>query len=88
VEGVVPVVDLLCNENIEWDDELSGEHLKKWNLLTSDLQALNNVCVPRCYFEIDNKVLSVQVHCFSDASGRAYAAAIYLRSKYERGHSI
>ena len=22
---------LLCNENIEWDDELSGEHLKKWN---------------------------------------------------------
>ena len=69
-------------------DELSGEHLKKWNLLTSDLQALNNVCVPRCYFEIDNKVLSVQVHCFSDASERAYAAAIYLRSKYERGHSI
>jgi hypothetical protein len=76
---------LLCNENIEWDDELSGEHLKKWNLLISDLQALNNVGLPRCYFEIDNKVLSVQVHCFSDASERAYAAAIYLRSKYESG---
>ena len=54
---------LLCNENIEWDDELSGEHLKNWNLLLSDLQALNKVCVSRCYFEIDNKVLSVQVHC-------------------------
>ena len=75
----------LCNENIEWDDELSGEHLREWNLLISDLQALNNVCVPRCYFEINNKVLSTQVHCFSDASEKAYAAAIYLRSKYESG---
>jgi hypothetical protein len=26
---------LLCNENIEWDDELSGEHLKKMELYRS-----------------------------------------------------
>ena len=76
---------LLCNENVEWDDELSDEHLEKWNLLILDLQSLNNVCVPRCYFAMDNKVLSVQLHCFSDASEKAYAAATYLRSKYESG---
>ena len=28
---------LLCNENVEWDDKLSNEHLEKWNLLISDL---------------------------------------------------
>ena len=76
---------LLCNENVEWDDKLSDEHLKKWNLLISDLQSLNNVCVPRCYFGIKDKVLSVQLHCFCDASEKAYAAATYLRSKYESG---
>ena len=76
---------LLCNENVEWDEELSDQHLEKWNLLISDLQSLNNVCVPRCYFEMYNKVLSVQLHCFSDASEKAYAAVTYLRSKYESG---
>ena len=76
---------LLCNENVEWDDKLSDEHLEKWNLLISDLQSLNNVCVPRCYFEIKDKVLSVQLHCFCDASEKAYAAATYLRSKYQSG---
>ena len=76
---------LLCHENVEWDDKLSNEHLEKWNLLISDLQSLNNVCVPRCYFEINGKVISVQLHCICDASEKTYAAATYLRSKYESG---
>lgn len=76
---------LLCNENIEWDNALSDEHLNKWNLLISELQTLNNVCVPRCYFEMNNLLQSTQLHCFSDASERAYAAAIYLRSQYTNG---
>ena len=28
---------LLCNEGVEWDDELSDEHLKKWDLLISSV---------------------------------------------------
>lgn len=51
----------------------------------TDIRSLNNVCVPRCFFEIDGKVCSIQVRCFTDGSEKAYAAAIYLRSKYESG---
>ncbi len=76
---------LLCNGNISWDEELNEEHLKAWNMLTSELQTLNNICVPRCYFE-RLYLESVQLHCFSDASEKAYAAAIYLRSQYSNGN--
>ena len=77
----------LCNEHTDWDEQLKDEHLKKWNSLTAELQTLNNVRIPRCYF--DNKCSQLkfsQLHCFSDASERAYAATIYLRSTYDDGH--
>ena len=46
---------------------------------------LKDVSVPTCYFERHCKLQSVQLHCFSNASEKAYAAAIYLQSKYVEG---
>ena len=79
---------VLCNERTDWDEQLSDEHLKKWNSLIAELQTLNSVRIPRCYFDSHSASLlkSAQLHCFSDASERAYAAVIYLRSLYEDGH--
>ena len=67
---------------------LSDGHLKRWNSLIAELQTLNSVRIPRCYFDSHSASLlkSAQLHCFSDASERAYAAVIYLRSLYEDGH--
>ena len=76
---------ILCNENISWDKELNDEHMKAWHLLISELQTLNDVSVPKCYFEKHCKLESVQLHCFSDASEKAYVAAVYLRSQYVEG---
>lgn len=76
---------LLCTEHTEWDLPLSEEHLNKWNLLITELQTLNSISVPRCYFDKNNYLQSMQLHCFSDASERAYAAVIYLRSSYSDG---
>ena len=76
----------LCNEHTDWDDQLTNEHLKKWNFLISDLDTLNSVCVPRCSFNSKSSQLkSTELHCFSDTSERAYAAVIYIRSVYEDG---
>ena len=36
----------LCTENVNWDDDLEGEALLKWNKLVNELHALNNVRVP------------------------------------------
>ena len=69
-------------------NNLSDGHLKRWNSPITKLQTLNSVCcIPRCYFNRHSASLlkSVQLHCFSDASGRAYTAVIYLHSLYEDG---
>ena len=76
---------ILCNENMSWDEELNDEHFKTWHLLIDELQTLNDVSVPRCYFVKHNTLESLQLHCFSDASVKAYAAAVYLRTKYTGG---
>lgn len=76
----------LCNERADWDEQLKDDHLKKWNSLICQLQTLNSVSIPRCYFDDRScNLRSVELHCFSDASEKAYAAVVYLRSIYEDG---
>ena len=79
---------VLCNERTDWDEQLSDEHLKKWNSLIAELQTLNSVRILRCYFDSHSASLlkSAQLHCFSDASERVYTAVIYLPLLYEDGH--
>ena len=51
----------------------------------SGLIQLNDVRVPRCYFTSTSTPTDIQIHAFSDASKKAYAAAVYLRSEYDDG---
>lgn len=56
-------------ERADWDDQLTKEHLKKWNSLIADLTTLNLVCVPRRYISSKASHLkSAELHCFSHAS--------------------
>jgi len=74
----------LCNERADWDEQLRDDHLKKWNSLICELQTLNSVTILSCYFDDkSSRIKSVDLHCFSDASEKGYAAVIYLRLIYE-----
>ena len=42
---------VLCNERTDWDEQLSDGHLKRWNSLVAELQTLNSVRIPICYFD-------------------------------------
>ena len=37
-------------ECTNWDDQLKGDHLQKWKSLILELQTLNSVYIPRCFF--------------------------------------
>ena len=71
----------LCNDKCAWDDELSIPFRKKWDKLISSLLQMEPIRIQRYYLhDCDiNDVITVQLHGFSDASSKAYAAVVYLR---------
>ena len=77
---------LLCIDKAHWDEDLKGDTLRTWNDMLEELKYIRSVSIPRCYFE--SRPVEIQLHAFSDASERAYAAVVYLRSSYEDGRIV
>ena len=86
VIGTKILFQTLCKDEADWDQELEGNLLKRWNQITKEIKALSNIKIPRCYYIANSNPVLQEVHGFCDASEKAYAAAIYLRSIYEDGN--
>ena len=76
---------VLCTDKLPWDDPIQGDKLNTWNSIVSEVQSLNGIRIPRCYFQERSTATNIQLHAFSDASEKAYAAAVYLRSTHSDG---
>ena len=74
----------LWEVKLDWNeilpDELAEEH-RNWR---EQLESLETVTIPRCYF-VKGRRVSTSLHGFSDASTIAYAAVVYVRAVYEDG---
>ena len=67
-------------EQIDWDNVVSHRILEDWKLFQSNFIGINNIKIPRWIgFTSQAKI---EFHGFSDASERAYAAALYIRVEY------
>ena len=75
----------LCIEKVPWDEPLSGDNLKRYDTLLSEANNIKGIKVPRSFVKPGERVKSVEIHAFSDASEQAYACVIYLRVLYESG---
>ena len=70
-------------EDVNWDEEVPPEVLKKWQKWIDSLPELQNLRFDRCLKGKDTrgKIISLQeIHTFADASGKAYSAASYIRT--------
>ena len=69
----------LCLDSAGWDDQLNDSLKVRWEKLILQLPALGDITVPRYCFLLSKDDQVVELHGFSDASTKAYAAAIYAR---------
>ena len=62
----------------DWDEPLPVQSEEAWREFLKALPALRQIQIPR-YMGLTTTSQSVEVHGFSDASERAYAAVVYLQ---------
>ena len=65
----------LWQQELDWDETLNFSQQDKWCKLHEDLLPLSSLPIPRYIGGDDYKLF-----CFSDASAKAYSAAVYLYS--------
>ena len=70
----------LCKQGLNWDDDISDTEAVQWQAWLQTLTQLQKFTVSRCYKPVDfGKIISYELHHFSDASANAYGACSYLR---------
>ena len=76
----------LCRQGIDWDQEISGCDLQRWQRWVTELPNLHNLDIQRCYKPSNfGEVISCQVHNFSDSSQDGYGIVSYIRSVNQTG---
>eukprot|EP00112_Aurelia_sp_Birch-Aquarium-sp1_P016020 Seg3592.2 transcript_id=Seg3592.2/GoldUCD/mRNA.D3Y31 product="hypothetical protein" protein_id=Seg3592.2/GoldUCD/D3Y31 len=74
----------MWTSGLEWDDLLDENLARKAKTWFTELKELAGITVPRC-LQLEKRVFTTSIHTFTDASGEAYAAAIYARQQYDDG---
>lgn len=88
IQPVIVVAKIIMQElwalKLDWDESIPQALATQWIQWTDKLPLLNEISLPR-HGMIDNAV-TTEIHGFSDASERAYAACIYIRSTDAQGN--
>ena len=78
----------ICRENFSWDETLPEKVQNRWQEILTLFEEIKEIKINRPYSlkSVSNRVISVELHCFSDANKRNYASVIYLRFNYKSGN--
>ncbi|GFV77243.1 integrase catalytic domain-containing protein [Trichonephila clavipes] len=75
---------------IDWDDKLPKQLEVSWNKWCNEIHYLSEIKIPRYYFQnfLPSNATTIQLHCFSDASKKAYGTVAYLSIELNDGNII
>ncbi|XP_047992231.1 uncharacterized protein LOC125230960 isoform X1 [Leguminivora glycinivorella] len=77
------ILQSLWSQNIPWDSQLPAEIESQWDQFVKYLPDISQIEIPRR--ALCDDYVNVQLHAFSDASMKAYAACVYLRTVSNSG---
>lgn len=69
----------LWSAKLEWDEPVPNDFVKHWLKLLREFSFLSQIKIPRRV--LCENPITIELHCFVDASQQAYAACVYLRSE-------
>ncbi|VEN50686.1 unnamed protein product [Callosobruchus maculatus] len=72
------LIQELWSLHIPWDSSIPADLKGRWIQFQHELLTLNSLNIPRNV--IPKNFTIVDVHCFCDASNKAYASCVYVRS--------
>ncbi|GFX81508.1 integrase catalytic domain-containing protein [Trichonephila clavipes] len=70
---------------LDWSEQLPPDAMEEWMNFYQKLAKVNNFKIPRCI--LLPATIRIEIHGFSDASERAYAAVVYIKCFNEAGQS-
>ncbi|GFV90154.1 DUF1758 domain-containing protein [Trichonephila clavipes] len=70
---------------LDWSEQLPPDAMEEWMNFYQKLAKVNNFKIPRCI--LLPATIRIEIHDFSDASERAYAAVVYIKCFNESGQS-
>lgn len=79
------LLQTLWTQKLDWDEPVPNEINSIWQSFSQNLHTLSSLTVPRNIL-IDDAT-AIELHCFVDASEKAYGACIYLKSTNDEGNS-
>lgn len=79
---VIIVLKVFCQElwaqGLGWDEPLPARLEEQWKQMKADLRHINQIEIPRRV--VPDQATSFEIHGFSDASQKAFAACVFMRS--------
>ena len=78
----------LCREGRDWDQQLTGELLQKRNILIQELRCSSTMYLPRLWTGLPTENRTCNLYGFCDASKRVYAVVVYLVVNGVSGSSV